>query len=153
MSICAVILVVAFAQPLEAQEGPRRARLSRDVADRLASHVEASTDVIVAAGDTALDQLAVRYGARLQRRITGGAVFEVTGGQLEALSQDADVAHLAGDVPVQRMGCARAWSRRWTSRRVHMHRFTTNTATGRMWPASSPAAMLTATAGWRPTRR
>ncbi len=104
VSICAVILVVAVAQPLEAQGGPRRARLSRDVADRLASHVEASTDVIVAAGDTALDQLALRYGARLKRRISGGAVFEVTGGQLEALSQDADVAHLAGDVPVQRMG-------------------------------------------------
>ena len=60
--------------------------------------------MIVAAADAALDQLALRYGARLKRRIRGGAVFEVTGGQLEAISQDADVAHVAGDVPVQRMG-------------------------------------------------
>ena len=84
--------------------GPRRARVSRDVADRLARGTEASTDVIVAAADGAIDQLALRYGATVKRRIRGGAVLEVTGGQLEAISEDADVAHVAGDVPVQRMG-------------------------------------------------
>jgi hypothetical protein len=102
-SLGARILVVVLVLPQEAQGGPHRARLSRDVADRLAQGVDASSDVIVAASDAAIDQLAVRYGARLKRRINGGAVFEVTGGQLDAMSQDADVAHLAGDVPVQRM--------------------------------------------------
>ena len=102
-SMSALILVVVLVLPQDAHAGPHRARLSRDVADRLAQGVEASSDVIVAASDAAVDQLAVRYGARLKRRISGGAVLEVTGGQLDAISQDADVAHVAGDLPVQRM--------------------------------------------------
>src|SRR6188508_1928191 len=80
-SLSALILVVVLVLPQDAQAGPRRARVSRDVADRLAQRVEASSDVIVAAPEAAVDQLAVRYGARVKRRITGGAVFEVTGGQ------------------------------------------------------------------------
>ena len=102
--VCATLLVVMAPVPVDAQVGPRRARVSRDVAERLARGTEASTDVIVAAADGAIDQLALRYGARVKRRIRGGAVLEVTGGQLEAISEDADVAHVAGDVPVQRMG-------------------------------------------------
>src|SRR6185437_3496126 len=66
VSLSALILVVVLILPQEAQGGPRRARLSRDVADRLAHGVEASSDVIVAASDAAVDQLAVRYGARVK---------------------------------------------------------------------------------------
>src|SRR4051812_40042734 len=94
---------VLAALPPAAQAGPHRARLSRDVVERLAARDEARTDVIVATGDGAIDQLALRYGARVKRRIRGGAVLEVTGGQLEALSADSDVDHVAGDLPVHRM--------------------------------------------------
>ena len=78
--------------------------LSRDVADRLARGTEASTDVIVAAADGAIDQLALRYGATVKRRIRGGAVLEVTGGQLEASVRMPMSRTWPGDVPVQRMG-------------------------------------------------
>src|SRR5690348_14100195 len=113
--LVAGVLVTA---PIETQAGPHRARVSRDVADRLAQRVESTSDVIVSAGDAAIDQVAARYGARVKRRIRGGAVLEVTGGQLEALTSDSDVDHIAGDLPVHRMmavtteatGADQAWA-------------------------------------------
>ena len=99
----ASVLLVCLAAPLATHAESRRARLSRDLADRLNSRIEAPTDVIVTASDAAIDQLAIRYGARLKKRIAGGAVMEVTGGQLDALSLDFDVSHIAGDVPVRRL--------------------------------------------------
>ena len=39
----------------------------------------------------------------MKKRLRSGAVLEVTGGQLDAISQDPDVDHVAGDVPVRRM--------------------------------------------------
>ncbi len=50
-----------------------------------------------------LQTLAKRYGAKVLKTLRNGAVLQVTGGQLDALSQDADVDHLSGDVPVVRM--------------------------------------------------
>ena len=85
-----------------AQSG-HRARLSQDLAERIAQRVEASTDVIVSASDAAIDQLVARYGARLKKRIHGGAVLEATGGQIDAISQDTDIDHMAGDATVYRM--------------------------------------------------
>jgi serine protease AprX len=93
----AIAPALAFAQS-------SHARVSRDIADRLARHLDDPTNVIVSASDAAIDQLSVRYGARVTKRVHGGAVFAVTGGQLEALSQDPDVSHIAGDVRVVRMG-------------------------------------------------
>ena len=80
-----------------------RARLSRDLTDRLTQRVEAPTDVIVAASDGSIDQLVTRYGARLKKRLHGGAVLEATGGQIDAMSQDPDVDHMAGDARCHRM--------------------------------------------------
>src|SRR5439155_24735567 len=88
--------------PASAQPA-HRARLSRDLAERIAQRVEASTDVIVSASDGAIDRLVARYGARLKKRVTGGAVLEATGGQIDAISQDPDTDHMAGDVTVFRM--------------------------------------------------
>ncbi len=49
--------------------GPRRARLSRDLSDRLAARVDASTDIIVTGTDEQLQTLATRYGARVKKRL------------------------------------------------------------------------------------
>src|SRR5262245_3504165 len=92
---------VGFASPGFAEQ--RRARLSRDLSDRLAARDERPADVIVDGRAETIDAIAARYGARLKKRLQTGAVLEVTGGQLDALSQDPDVNHVAGDVPVRRM--------------------------------------------------
>src|SRR5690242_8845544 len=115
--ISAVALAVAIAPaPVLAQSS--HARVSRDIADRLARHVDDPTNVIVSASGDAIDQIAARYGARITKRLRGSAVLAVTGGQLEGLSQDPDVTHIAGDVPVVRMaaeltaatGADQAWT-------------------------------------------
>src|SRR5512133_3886064 len=94
-------LVMTSAAPLQAQS--HRARLSRDVADRLAQRIEAATEVIVSAPADRIDAVAARYGAVLKKKIYGGAVLQATGGQIDALSQDPDVAHIAGNATVFRM--------------------------------------------------
>src|SRR5205823_5268580 len=71
--------------------------------DRVAQRVEASTDIIVSGSDAAIDRLVARYGARLKKRIHGGAVLQATGGQIDAMSQDPDTDHMAGDATVSRM--------------------------------------------------
>lgn len=96
---------------------PHRARLSRDLEDRLASGQEAASRVIVTGTPEVVGALATRYGARLVKGVHGGAVLEVTTGQLAALSRDADVDHASGDVPVRRAmavtteatGAAQVW--------------------------------------------
>ena len=95
------ILALTIGQPVEA--GPRRARLSRDLSERLAKGDGSTTRVIVCDSDAKIETLATRYGAHVKKRLRGCAVLEVTGGQLDALSQDADVDQLSGDAPVFRM--------------------------------------------------
>src|SRR4051812_16124951 len=85
-----------------ASAAPHRARLSRDLADRVAAGREEPSSVIVSGTPEMVQGLAVRYGARIKKSLRGGAVLEVTGGQLTALSQDPDVDHASGDVRVQR---------------------------------------------------
>ena len=81
-----------------ASAAPHGARLSRDLADRVAAGREDSTSVIVSGTPDTVQGLAARYGARIKKSLRGGAVLEVTGGQLAALSQDPDVDHASGDV-------------------------------------------------------
>jgi serine protease AprX len=88
---------------VSAEAGARRPRLSRDLADRVAARTSDSARVIVTGTAADVQLLAARYGARVTKSVRGGAVLEVTGGQLVALSEDPDVDHLSGDVPVQRM--------------------------------------------------
>ncbi|HEY2431132.1 MAG TPA: S8 family serine peptidase, partial [Vicinamibacterales bacterium] len=97
------VLVCAGAPAAHAQPG-RRARLSSDIADRIARRVEAPAEIIVSADDATVDQLVARYGARLKKRLPGGAVLEATGGQIDAIAQDPDVPHVAGNAIVYRMG-------------------------------------------------
>jgi hypothetical protein len=90
----AVAVLIGSAASLQAQ--PHRARLSQDIADRIAQRNEAATEIIVAAPQETIGPLAVRYGAAIKKRIRDGAVLEATGGQIDALSQDPDVRHIAG---------------------------------------------------------
>ena len=85
-----------------ASAAPHKARLSRDLADRVAAGREEPTSVIVSGTPDLVQGLVARYGARLKKSLRGGAVLEVTGGQLTALSQDPDLDHASGDVRVQR---------------------------------------------------
>ncbi len=103
------------------EAGQQRARLSKDLSDRLAARVEAPTDVIVAGSDGQIDALATRYGARVKKRLRNAAVLEVSGGQLRDLSEDAEVASLSGDVPVRAMAtvtCRGDWRRSGVDGRV-----------------------------------
>ena len=97
LSCALVVLTVSV------EAGQQRARLSKDLSDRLAARVEAPTDVIVAGSDEQIEALATRYGARIKKCLRNAAVLEVSGGQLRDLSEDAEVANLSGDVPVRPM--------------------------------------------------
>ena len=97
LSCALVVLTVSV------EAGQQRASLSKDLRDRLAAGVEAPTDVIVAGNDEQVEVLATRYGARIKKRLTNAAVFEVSGGQLRDLSEDPEVVNLSGDVPVRTM--------------------------------------------------
>jgi serine protease AprX len=101
LAFTTTLAVVAAPAVSDAQS--HRARLSRDVAERLQQRIETPTEIIVSASDAGVDQLVARYGARLKARIHGGAVLEATGGQIDAISQDADVDHIAGNARVHRM--------------------------------------------------
>src|SRR5690242_6321092 len=100
--VFAALVAAVAAAPVFAQ-APHRARLSRDLAERLQQRIEAPTEIIVSASDAVVDGLTARYGARLKKRIQGGAVLEATGGQIDAISQDPDVDHLSGNATVYRM--------------------------------------------------
>ncbi|MEO6239415.1 MAG: S8 family peptidase, partial [Vicinamibacterales bacterium] len=99
----AVLAVAIVAVPAPATAQGHRARLSSDLSERLRQRVEGATEVIVSVKDSDIDSLVARYGMRLKKRLRGGAVIEATGGQIDAMSQDADVDHIAGDARVYRM--------------------------------------------------
>jgi serine protease AprX len=86
-----------------AEANPGRARLSRDLADRLATGQLEPVRVIVPGPAARAEAIARRHGAQVVKVLATGAVIEVPAGRLARLSEDADVRHLSGDVPVQRM--------------------------------------------------
>ena len=88
---CILLLGVTAAA---AQAGPRRARLSRDLADRIAKADAGASDVIVTGTDAQIQTLAARYGATVKKSRRRGAGRSRTTGQLDARSQEPDVDHL-----------------------------------------------------------
>ncbi|HEU4935507.1 MAG TPA: S8 family peptidase, partial [Vicinamibacterales bacterium] len=98
----ALILSLALS-PAVVEAGPHRARLSQDLEARLAAGSTGATSVIISGTETAIRSVAQRYGATVTKSLRGGAVLEVTAGQLDALTSDPDVTHLSGDARVQRM--------------------------------------------------
>jgi hypothetical protein len=102
-SVTALAALLIWGAATTAFAGPHRARLSKDLADHLASASSASVDVIVDGTADEIQSLAVRYGAKVKKPLKNGAVLEVTGAQLDAMSQDPEVSHISGDVKVHRM--------------------------------------------------
>ncbi|MEO8522344.1 MAG: S8 family serine peptidase, partial [Acidobacteriota bacterium] len=115
--MCSLTAALLFSIGVPAQAGPHKARLSRDLADRIAAGGSGAADVIVSGTPETLQALAARYGARVKKSLRGGAVLEVPAGQLGSFSEDADVDHASGDVPVHRAmavtteatGAAQVW--------------------------------------------
>src|SRR3989304_4895373 len=73
-------VVLALLTALPASAGQHRARLSRDLADRVAAGSEQPTGVIISGTDTDIRTLPARSGARIRKKLRGGAVLDVTGG-------------------------------------------------------------------------
>ena len=119
--VCASLLVV----PAITEAGPRRARLSKDLAERVKNR-EAAT-VIVAGNESELEAIASRHGARIKKMLRGAAVLEVSADQMETLSTDPAVDHLSGDVPVRRtmavtaqsIGADQVWTKSDVTTRGH----------------------------------
>jgi serine protease AprX len=89
-------VVAAASTPALAQH---RARVSADLAAHLAAGSQ-SIDVIVHGDAASINQLATRYNLVVKRHMKSGAVFTVTAGQLDAISQDEAVDHLSGDTKI-----------------------------------------------------
>jgi subtilisin family serine protease len=98
VGVAALILLFALSGLASAQH---RARLSKDLSDQLAAPTQQTVNVIVEGAPADIQALAARHGAQVKRFLTsGGAVLTATPGQVDAISQDADVGHLSGDVLV-----------------------------------------------------
>src|SRR3954463_5985937 len=88
-----VVLSAAVALPAAAQ---RRARLSADLQDSLASGSQ-SMDVIIHGDKATVDAIAARYNVRVTRYLKSGAVLRLNAGQLTAIRQDGAVDHISSD--------------------------------------------------------
>ena len=99
---CAIALAVSVVCAVSADAG-HRARLSRDLAERIAARRGDTVRLIVHGSDADVTAIAGRHGARITKRLRGAAVMEVPGDALETMAQDSSVAHLSGDVPVRRL--------------------------------------------------
>ena len=96
-----LLLVLAASTSLLAS--PERGRLSRDLVEALGRGDAASFAVIVQGERAAVESVAARYGARVQKLLRTGAVLEVSREALEGMSADDAIGHVAGDVPVRSM--------------------------------------------------
>jgi hypothetical protein len=95
-AICILFAVGADAQP-------RRARMSRDLAERLQARRGDAARVIVEGDAARVQALARRHGGRVTKVLSGAAVVEFRDDSLDAVSRDPEVDHLSGDVPVHRL--------------------------------------------------
>src|SRR5262245_54451766 len=82
--------IAAVPAPADAQ-AKHRARLSRDLEQRLGSGDTAVTSVILTGSQQRIDRIAARNGLRVHKRLQTGAVVDVPAGALAALAADAEV--------------------------------------------------------------
>ena len=80
-----LLAMATIGLPPEAAAQGRHARLSRDLAARIASGDQGVTRVIVEGAGDQLQAIATRYGARVLKVLRRTAVLEVNGGQLDGL--------------------------------------------------------------------
>src|SRR5688500_10237496 len=91
--VAVVLLMVTCSFEVEAA-GRSKARLSRDLAERLGSGRTRAVRIIVSGDDARIQRLAARHGARIAKQLEGAAVLEVAERTLDAMSEDEDAGHL-----------------------------------------------------------
>src|SRR5688500_17390668 len=98
VSVAAAAVLGAGALDAAAQGNrARRARLSDDLAQKLRSGDARPSTVIFTGSQARVDQVAARHGLRIRKRLKSGALLEVPGHQLQALSEDPEVDNLSGN--------------------------------------------------------
>ena len=130
LGIGAALVALSFVAASAEAAGSHRATLSKDLAERLAAGDQSAARVIVTGTPQQIQILAQRYGAQIKKQLRNGAVLEVSGGQLDALSQDDDVSHISSDAPVRRMmavtgtaiGADQLWASAFTGTRGYTGR-------------------------------
>ncbi|MFP5379867.1 MAG: S8 family peptidase, partial [Vicinamibacteria bacterium] len=101
VTLVAVLASLAGLTATAAEAQGRRARLSTDLAARLAAGDRSGVDVFVAGASSRLERIAARHGLRVKKALTGGAVLEVPAGGLDALAADPEVDALVADADVR----------------------------------------------------
>ncbi|HKE88381.1 MAG TPA: S8 family serine peptidase, partial [Vicinamibacterales bacterium] len=91
---------VAAAFPAEAR-AQHRARVSRDLAEKLGSGDTAATSVILTGSQQRIDRIAARNGLRIHKRLQTGAVVDVPAGALAALAADVEVEAVSSNQVVE----------------------------------------------------
>jgi serine protease AprX len=99
LALAALAGICCFAAASTPAIAQHRARLSSDLADHLAAGSQ-SIDVIVHGDAASINQIATRYNLVVKRHLKSGAVFNLTAGELDALTQDDSLDHLSGDTRI-----------------------------------------------------
>ncbi len=95
--VCLVSTTGLLLVPCEASAQPRRARLSRDLVERIDRGDTERASVIVTASQDRVDRIAARHGLRVAKRLENGALLEVPQGELAAVAEDPEVDQLSGN--------------------------------------------------------
>ena len=93
MVAAALLLVLAAT----AEAGPRRARLSSDLAKHFDSGSTASVDVIVSGTPDRIERLARRHGLVVKKVLESGAVLRASRAAFNSLTQDEEAGAVSGD--------------------------------------------------------
>src|SRR3989449_4976234 len=99
--VCLTAACIALGTPARTLTAARHAHLSADLVVRKATRPHARTSVIVHGSPETVQRIADRHGVRILRMLEHEAVLEANGAEIDALSLDAEVDHLSGDLPVQ----------------------------------------------------
>ena len=97
--VCAAAMAVGAIRR-DASAVRHHASLSADVQAFRATHSTKAVRVIAHGGDADVSAAAARHGVTVLRRLDHAAVLEATAAQIDALSTDAAIEHLSGDLPV-----------------------------------------------------
>src|SRR4051794_30022695 len=93
MLLLALVIGLADASTVSAQH---RARLSRDLAERLRDGDGLITRVIITGSRARVEAVAARHGLRIRKWLQNGAALEVPAGFLARVIEDADVDQVSG---------------------------------------------------------
>lgn len=99
--VCLTAACIALGTPARTLTAARHGRLSADLLARKMARPHARGSVIVHGSPDKVKRIAARHGLRVVRMLKHEAVLEANGAEIDALSQDGEVEHLSGDLPVR----------------------------------------------------